>query len=437
MALDILEFYQATEPSRTLAVEDPEDAKYYIDFSSVRGGDVVQVLKKKITFFSAGKPSCQLFAGHIGCGKSTELLRLKDQLQKENYQVVFFESSQDLEMSDVDVEEILLAIARRVIESLEHLQLGEPKGLKAIIQGVANLLQTDVELSVNAGIPGIAQITAKTKNSPEIRHRLREYLGQRTTSILEAINQELLEPAREKIKQQGNKELVVIIDNLDRIESVQKPWGITQPEYLFVDRGEQLRQLNCHVVYTIPLALVFSSNLSRAFQRFGVDPNVLPMVRVKLRDGRECTEGMVLLRRMVMTRAFPNVTPQEQEHLITEVFDLAETLDRLCRVSGGHVRELLRLLNEWIFTEQKFPLSREGLETVIRMRRNQMMLAMTDDAWQLLRQVQQRKYISGDDAYQLLVRNLLVYEYRDREESWFEVNPILAEVLLTAREEML
>lgn len=56
-----------------------------------------------------------------------------------------------------------------------------------------------------------------------------------------------------------------------------------------------------------------------------------------------------------------------------------------------------------------------------------MKLAITDDEWELLRQVQQRKQVSGDDGYQVLVRNLFVYEYRDRDGSWFEVNPILAE----------
>jgi len=51
------------------------------------------------------------FTGHIGCGKSTELLRLKTELEQQGFHVVYFESSQDLDMADVDISDILLAIA--------------------------------------------------------------------------------------------------------------------------------------------------------------------------------------------------------------------------------------------------------------------------------------------------------------------------------------
>lgn len=466
--VDLRKFFQATNPSKTLAVENEEDRKYYIDFSSVRGGKIIEELQDNITFFSPDESTCELFTGHIGCGKSTELLRLKASLEQEGFHVVYFESSQDLEMGDVDIGDILLAIARRVSESLEHLDklgISEAKGLKNLLNGAAKLLQTELEFSgeasipgvgkitasgdgkfsVEAGIPGIGQvtasdkegvslvalgigkITAKAKNSPELRSKLREYLGPRTTGILEAINQELLEPAIKKLKQHGKKGLVVIVDNLDRVESSPKPWGRPQQEYLFVDRGEQLRQLNCHLIYTMPLALMFSNDLARLTQRFMVDPKVLPIVPVQLRDGSICEEGMYLLKQMVLARAFPDVEPQKRLGLILELFETPEILEQLCRFSGGHVRELLRLLNDWLKKERKLPLSREGLENVIRSRRNQMTLAITDDEWELLRQMQVRKQVSGDDGYQVLIRSMFVYEYRDSDGSWFEINPILAE----------
>jgi hypothetical protein len=441
MSLDLRKFFQATNPSKTLVVENPEDQKYYIDFSSVRGGKIIEELKDNITFFSPDEPTCELFTGHIGCGKSTELLRLKVELEQEGFHVVYFESSQDLEMGDVDIGDILMAIARRVSKSLEETQINlQPTGFQQLLQGASRVLNADVKSFKvkDFGVStkddgefslafGIGEITAKAKNSPELRSKLREYLEPRTTGVLEAINEGLLKPATEKLKQYGKKGLVVIVDNLDRVESRNKPWGRPQPEYLFVDRGEQLRQLNCHVIYTMPLALMFSNDLARLTQRFMVDPKVLPMVPVQLRDRTNCEEGMDLLRQMVLARAFPDVDPEKRLRLIEEVFDRPETLERLCCVSGGHVRELLRLLNDWIKKERKLPLSREGLETVVRTRRNQMTLAVTDDEWGLLSQVKQRKQVSGDDGYQVLVRSMFVYEYRDSEGSWFEINPILAE----------
>ncbi len=38
MTADLKQFYNATNPTKTLAVENAEDRKFYIDFSTVRGG---------------------------------------------------------------------------------------------------------------------------------------------------------------------------------------------------------------------------------------------------------------------------------------------------------------------------------------------------------------------------------------------------------------
>lgn len=430
MTLDLQKFYQACNPSKTLAVENAEDRKYYIDFSSVRGGRIIEELKENITFFSPHEPTCELFTGHIGCGKSTELLKLKAELEEVGYQVVYFESSQDLEMSDVDIGDILLAIARRVTESLDtlekQLKIPEPRGLKKIIEGAAKLVQVELEWSAEFTI-GIGKITAKAKNSPEFRSKLREYLGPRTKSILDVINEELIESAITKLQQHGKKGLVVIVDNLDRLDTAQKPWGRPQPEYLFVDRGEQLRQLKCHVVYTIPLSLRFSNDIERLTQRFIVDPKVLPMVPVQQRDGTVCTEGMYLLKQMVLARAFPDVPEAQRLDLIPEIFDHPDTLERLCCVSGGHVRELLRLLYDWIKKQRRLPLKRDVLENVIKYRCNQMTLAISDDEWKLLRQVGKNKQVNGDEGYRSLVHSRFVYEYCDGDGFWFDLNPILAE----------
>ncbi|MGK7927579.1 MAG: ATP-binding protein, partial [Spirulina sp.] len=426
MGLDIQKFFKATNPGKTLFAEDnEEDQKYYIDFSSVRGGQIIEDLRDNITLWSPEESTCQLFTGHIGCGKSTELLRLKAQLEWEGFHVVYFESSQDLEMGDVDVSDILLAIARRVSCSLEQIQLDRPKGLTNILREAAQLLQTEIDFTAEVKTPvgtvaansekgfsldaGIAKITAKTKASPELRSKLRSYLEPRTNGLLETINQELLEPGIAQLKQCGKKGLVAIVDNLDKIASSPKPWKRPQQEYLFVDRGEQLRGLHCHLVYTMPLALRFSKDFETLTQRFMNDPKVLPMVLVKSRDGKECEEGMTLLCQMVLARAFPDINAEERLAKIPEIFDDPETLNHLCRISGGHVRNLLRLLNDSIKKERKLPISRKSLNEVIREYSNERRLAVDDSERALLRQVAKDKKYSGDRAYKILIISMFFY----------------------------
>lgn len=430
MTLDAQKFFNACNPSKTLKVEQLEDSQYYIDFSSVRGGNVIQRLYRTITLQS-DSASCQLFTGHIGCGKSTELFRLKDELEKKKFHVVYFESSADLDMADVDISDILLAITRQVSSSLEQVNIRlKPNYFNQLFGEIGDFLQTPIELSAEAELSlpmGIGKVTAKTKDSPKLRSQLRQYLEPRTSSILEAINHEVLGRATELLKAKGYSGLVVIIDNLDRVDSSKKATGRSQPEYLFIDRGEQLKKLNCHVVYTIPLELIFSNELSTLTNRFGVKPMVLPMVKVKARGGVDHDEGISLMRKMVMARAFPDLNGDQRMGRITEIFDSNETLDRLCRISGGHVRNLLVLLYSCL-QEEDAPIKRPCLDMVIREYSDDLISAISNEEWKLLHQIlQNQDNIKGEDEYQILLRSMFLFEYRDDEGRWFDINPAIAE----------
>jgi tRNA uridine 5-carbamoylmethylation protein Kti12 len=94
------------------------------------------------------KVPCVLFTGHIGCGKSTELLRLKKELEDEGFHVVYFESSEDLEMTDVDIGDVLLAIAHRVSQSLDEITLEKPHRLKPLLQGAVKVLNSEVKANI-------------------------------------------------------------------------------------------------------------------------------------------------------------------------------------------------------------------------------------------------------------------------------------------------
>jgi hypothetical protein len=252
-------------------------------------------------------------------------------------------------------------------------KLGEAKGLRGLLKGAAKILMTEIELEGSAEIyggrrggntdgelslsAGIGKITARAKNDATLRDRLNQFLGPQKNQLLEAINDELLEPAIAQLQQQGQKGLVVIVDNLDRIDNRPKAFGRSQQEYLFIDQHECLRDLACHKVYTMPLALKFSSEYGLLTARYTDDPKVLPMVPVTFQDGTVCEEGMAKLKQMVLARAIPARLGIRAAHPCADLFDAAESLERLCSASGGHVRDLLRLLNGWVRKGRTFPCS--------------------------------------------------------------------------------
>ena len=259
-----------------------------------------------------------------------------------------------------------------------------------------------------------------------MRSRMRQYLEPRTKNIIDAINGDLLEVAIATLRAQGKKGLVVIVDNLDRIDPVERANGRTQSEYLFVDRGEQLRRLSCHVVYTVPLALIFSNDLPRLSNRFGVAPKVLPMVPIQTRSGDPAPTGLALLEQMVMARAFPQLNYNERRDRIPALFEDPTTLIRLCNMSGGHMRNLMRLLYGCLQKSDP-PFSPTTLAAVIRDERDALMTLIDEKEWQQLFQAVSNPDVLGDEAYNLLLRSLFLYEYRDDDGRWFALNPVLKE----------
>ena len=131
---------------------------------------------------------------------------------------------------------------------------------------------------------------------------------------------------------------------------------------------------------------------------------------------------------MVLARKYPSLSESKRLEHCSEIFDDESSLDRLCRVTGGHVRDLLQLLNSWLEEEMALPLTRDTLEDVIIDRCDEMNLCISDQEWELLRQVQETKKVRDEDGYQKLIRSRMVFEYKERRKSWFDINPILLEM---------
>jgi hypothetical protein len=66
---------------------------------------------------------------------------------------------------------------------------------------------------------GIGEITTKAKDSKDVRALLRQHLEPRIKTILDIINGELIDAANRQLIDQGKAGLVVIVDNLDRIDN--------------------------------------------------------------------------------------------------------------------------------------------------------------------------------------------------------------------------
>jgi hypothetical protein len=119
----------AVEPLR------PARSDTYVDCSSVRGDwDILVELGSKIV--DSEEFTCQLFSGHKGSGKSTELIRLLNEyLSDQGFLVVYFAADNgDLEPGDVQYEDILLSCVINILKTVPAPSTSQSHSLMGWVQ---------------------------------------------------------------------------------------------------------------------------------------------------------------------------------------------------------------------------------------------------------------------------------------------------------------
>jgi hypothetical protein len=422
----LTEIYNVFDPAPL-----PANSKLYVDCKAVRGGsDVLVELGKTIRF--AEKPTCQLYTGHRGGGKSTELLRLKQDLENKGCTVVYFSAEdEDVNPEDVEYTDILLACTRHLLEGVKE---ADPTPVLSWLrergQALKDVLLTDISATdpkVEVGVKEFGKITASIRTQPTQRAKLRDLLNPYTEKLVDALN-EFIADAKRKLPQ-DKKRLVVIADGLEKVTLVTKEGGRTNHDEIFIDRAEQLKGLECDVIYTVPISFVLSSRAADLMEIYNGMTHVLPMVMAEKRDNQPNLEGIEILVSIIRSRV-ESIKGAKDLSLETEIFDSSETLKQFCLMSGGHVRNLMLLVQTAIKynEEESLPIQSSALALAVRQLRKTYHDTVNEDQWGLLAAVHRSKQILNDDAHRNLLFTRCLLEYRE-EEPWHDVHPVLRDVL--------
>jgi len=440
MSQDLLtEIYNVFDPF------DPPPKEAYVNCEAVRGNwSVLRELGRKI--IRCNHSTCQLYTGHRGVGKSTELLRLKEYLEQNNCFVVYFAANdEDIDIEDTEYADILLACTKHLVQTIKLEDKNPLKNLsnwlKQRAQNFQDLLLTKLdfeELTLEQQVSQFAKITATLKAQPDNRRQIRDRINANAPSLLDALNEFIT--AAKKSLTENYQDLVLIVDNLDRIVEQQK--GENQPsnyDEIFIKRHEQMRGLVCHVIYTVPIAMVYSERCTQLQNNFD-ETDVLPMIMVRDRLNQPNNQGLAKFREIIAKRiaqvkldSDPSIGETLAQNLETEVFDSPETLEKLCLMSGGHVRLLMQMMQKALDWTDDLPISQRSVLIAIEEAKDYYRNTIFEHQWELLRQVANTKEIPNEEdnkEYPRLLASRCILEYRYYDENyklnrWHDVHPLV------------
>ncbi len=425
----IQNLFNAFDPSNPLPPGDP----VYVDCQKVRGNqNILTDLANKI-LLSGNKFIYQIYGGHRGTGKSTELLRLKQDLEAQhNYFVVYFSADEeDINPEDVQYTDILLACTRHLLESLSSTK-ANPQPLLSWLQDrwedLQDLALTEVSLDhIQIEISLFTKLTTNLRTEPGQRQKIREKITPHTKTLIEALNK-FIEDAQQKLRLSGSQ-LLLIADSLDRITPIIQADGRTNHDHIFLDRNAQLKALNCHIIYTVPISMLYSSRATDLLDIYG-EAQILPMIMVRNPDNSVCQPGLDTFKEIIAKRIYqvaPKLNPEK------DVFIDQETLETLCLISGGHVRTLMQLIQDAINNSNfTLPISTETVQIVIEEMREVYRSSINDDQWSILATASNSKRLKNNDSYLNLLFSRCLLEYRYFEQSklitWCDVHPLIKDI---------
>ena len=336
------------EVNAQLQLDDPLDGKNdprWVNTQEARGensllrlGRVLGVDMSKQQLENPPERGYYLFCGHRGSGKSTELRRIRNDLDAPDiYYVVFADAAQELDVNNLRYPDILLRLAGKLMEGLEQNGIEiEQAHLRKLQDWFIERVESQAEIrdfareikagaEAGAGIPGLARlfigISNALKTNSTYKAELRRTLQNYFTDFSDAFNH-LIESAEVAVRDAGKgRRILFVIDGTDRLSG-------EDARAFFVSDVHQLQQVRGLFIYCAPVHLAYegydiTQNFNDVFQ--------LPMIKITNEDGSPNQAGHHAMLELLYLRAAPDLFDDSVAEFLVEY-------------SGGHPRDLLRLL---------------------------------------------------------------------------------------------
>ena len=365
-----------------------------------------------------------LFSGPPGCGKSTELAKLKEMLKKD-FHIIIFSVKEITNTFRIDLDSMLFHILKKVADKAkeENLSIYTEKLEKVISSGIDR--DSDIELASAAKDGnGIESVLDDILSEDEQKEGLgygsilgpvfRRPFKPRADALLNLINDTVWD-----LEEKTKKDVLVLVTDMDKLK-LGNVYGLLTSSSLY------LTKIQCFAVYTFPVQLKYRTDFIEIYRNFnGVYylPNFSSYNRLGLPDEN------------VQKKMRDIITTRIQTKLIYD-----DAVDLIVQFSGGIVFELINLVRQCcvvsLMEKIKFiddEIVNEAAERIRRVYRT----VYSAEELKLLLQIRQNKQFINTDASKQLFRQLSFTEYGTGDDVWYDVAPLLFPLLeeITLEEE--
>lgn len=414
----VIDKFQARDVTELDFTIEPTDETVYVNLDSVRDKSYIDQIKynlniednqlKKIT----DTFTKTIFSGHRGSGKSIELKRFHQSINKPDcYMSVHIDIEQEMEVGGFRSEDLFVILIAKLIERVHGEGLSfKSSSLDKIIKEwlsettIQEELKKDFKLNLEGEISagnsffGFLKFKSALKSifsaSSTTSESIRRTIRKNPSNLIDQFNDILSELRETLSKSDKAKDILFIFDGTEKI-----PYGIY--EALFVKDSYLIRGINANMIFSVPINSYYNIESNPAADFFQV--YLLPMVKLT-------EESRLMLKQIISKR------------IDVDRFIEDDALSLCVNKSGGCIRQLIRIVNRAMIIALGGKIKIEIAEKSIHALGEEMKNLLKSEHIDILKQ---KKFNTADAPVLDLLFSLAVLKYNGVR----GINPLLEELI--------
>ncbi len=400
--------------------------KLFVDLDEVRGGDFIEQITYRLGMEPDGfMPTNDyikiLFSGHIGCGKTVELMRLhRDLDMPTKYLSIFISVEDELVYSRFEPEDFYVLLITKLVQELKKRGITKDT---ASLERLANLILSSEEVeeidkeslkdevSAEAGI-GVSflnflklglNLKTTLANESESSKKIRREVRSNLLHIIQVFNTYLTEIREEIKKQNQGQDILFIIDGFEKIQ-------LDKYQKVLIQDANALTDLQCNLILSIPINSFY--HITDTPMYFS-EKYVVPMIKV---DKPESAEK---LKEIVGRRIN-----------IDALFENDSSIEKCIEFSGGCIRQLFEIINAAVLkTVGRSKINTAIVDNVIEMLGGRMRERLDSKHVEILKN---GNFQPADEPVRWMLYGLILLKYNGIKS--IRLNPLLEKYMKDAGE---
>ena len=324
---------------------DKDDLAFYAETQAARGG---KAFRKRIVNQLAKLndiDSKYLMVGYRGCGKSTELTKLQEDLAKETAEgnrhlVLSYSIKNELDPINLNYIQLFIITMERLFETIKDNNLGINQEYLTLITTwvksteIQEINETyklsELRAEAKFDVPFFKNFFANFRLSSNVSSSMKQIMKQviepRLPELISLCNQ-LITEVKSRLHRIQKDNLLIIVEDFDKIT-------YEKAKEIFIGHVGTITQLNVNMIFTFPISLFYSAWWSSQIKNYFRDYYEFPMIKVHEKDGTDSTQGIACMREMIGKR------------MDLTLFEDDQTIDEMIRMSGGVLWDLFKLIRD-------------------------------------------------------------------------------------------